>query len=144
MSNVSGVNRGVGSVAGCSNSIIPECKAQVILQSVINHGAETIVVDKLGFESDARIARTTACGPERRGATICHFREGSRPKLLILCHHRDELDPGAALLETLRGRPVAGWVPPVRLGFLPGCQIAIKGEVVRFRGMTLRLIHFDF
>ncbi len=51
-----------------------DLQAKVILQSVINHGAETIVIDELGFESDARIARTIA----RRGVQFVATAHGDR------------------------------------------------------------------
>lgn len=51
-----------------------DLQAKVILQSVINHGADTIVIDELGFESDARIARTIA----RRGVQFVATAHGYR------------------------------------------------------------------
>jgi len=51
-----------------------ELQARVILQAVINHGAESIIIDELGFEADARIARTIA----RRGVQLVATAHGRR------------------------------------------------------------------
>ncbi len=51
-----------------------ELQARVILQAVINHGAETIIVDEVGFEADARIVRTIA----RRGVQLVATAHGRR------------------------------------------------------------------
>jgi stage III sporulation protein SpoIIIAA len=48
-------------------------QAAVILQAVINHRAETIIVDELGFAADARIARTIA----RRGIQLIATAHGA-------------------------------------------------------------------
>jgi len=41
-------------------------QARVLLQAVVNHGAEAIVVDEIGFEAEARVIRTIA----RRGVQL--------------------------------------------------------------------------
>ncbi|HXX37220.1 MAG TPA: hypothetical protein VEP50_03585 [bacterium] len=41
-------------------------QASILLQAVVNHGAEAIVVDEIGFEAEARIVRTVA----RRGIQL--------------------------------------------------------------------------
>jgi stage III sporulation protein SpoIIIAA len=41
-------------------------QAQLLLQAVVNHGAEALIIDEIGFESDARIARSMA----RRGVQL--------------------------------------------------------------------------
>ncbi len=51
-----------------------ELQARVILQAVINHGAESIIIDEMGFEADARIARTIA----RRGVQLVATAHGQR------------------------------------------------------------------
>jgi stage III sporulation protein SpoIIIAA len=48
-------------------------QAGVILQAVINHHAETIIVDELGFAADAQIARTIA----RRGIQLIATAHGA-------------------------------------------------------------------
>ena len=48
-------------------------QAAVILQAVINHRAETIIVDELGFAADARVARTIA----RRGIQLIATAHGA-------------------------------------------------------------------
>jgi stage III sporulation protein SpoIIIAA len=49
-------------------------QAQLLLQAVINHGAEALIVDEIGFESDARIVRTMA----RRGVQLVATAHGRR------------------------------------------------------------------
>ena len=51
-----------------------ERQARVILQAVINHSAETIIVDEIGLEADARIVRTIA----RRGVQLVATAHGRR------------------------------------------------------------------
>ncbi|HKX19964.1 MAG TPA: ATP-binding protein [bacterium] len=41
-------------------------QAHLVLQAVINHGAQSLVVDEIGFEADARVVRTMA----RRGVQV--------------------------------------------------------------------------
>lgn len=48
-------------------------QAAVILQAVVNHCADTIIVDELGFAADARIARTIA----RRGIQLIATAHGA-------------------------------------------------------------------
>jgi len=48
-------------------------QAGAILQAVINHRADTIIVDELGFASDARVARTIA----RRGVQLIATAHGT-------------------------------------------------------------------
>lgn len=48
-------------------------QAGVILQAVINHRAETIIVDELGFAADAQVARTIA----RRGIQLIATAHGA-------------------------------------------------------------------
>jgi stage III sporulation protein SpoIIIAA len=48
-------------------------QAAVILQAVINHRAETIIVDELGFAADAQVARTIA----RRGIQLIATAHGA-------------------------------------------------------------------
>jgi len=45
-----------------------------LLQAVVNHGAEALIVDEIGFESDARIVRTVA----RRGVQLVATAHGRR------------------------------------------------------------------
>jgi stage III sporulation protein SpoIIIAA len=49
-------------------------QAQILLQAVANHGAECLIVDEIGFESDARIVRTMA----RRGVQLVATAHGRR------------------------------------------------------------------
>lgn len=49
-------------------------QAQIILQAVVNHGAQSVIVDEIGFESDARIVRTIA----RRGIQLVATAHGRR------------------------------------------------------------------
>ncbi len=49
-------------------------QAQVILQAVINHGAESVIVDEIGLEADARVVRTVA----RRGVQLVATAHGRR------------------------------------------------------------------
>lgn len=55
-------------------------QAQVILQAVVNHGAEAVIVDEIGFEHDARIVRTIA----RRGVQLVATAHGRRLHDVIL------------------------------------------------------------
>ncbi len=55
-------------------------QAQVILQAVVNHGAETVIVDEIGFEHDARIVRTIA----RRGVQLVATAHGRRLQDVVL------------------------------------------------------------
>lgn len=48
-------------------------QAEIILQAVINHRAETIIVDELGFAADAQVARTIA----RRGVQLVGTAHGA-------------------------------------------------------------------
>jgi stage III sporulation protein SpoIIIAA len=49
-------------------------QARIILQAVVNHGAETVIVDEIGFESDARVVRAVA----RRGIQLVATAHGRR------------------------------------------------------------------
>ena len=49
-------------------------QAQLVLQAVINHGAQSLVVDEIGFESDARVVRTMA----RRGVQVVATAHGRK------------------------------------------------------------------
>jgi stage III sporulation protein SpoIIIAA len=49
-------------------------QAQLLLQAVVNHGAECLIVDEIGFESDARIIRSIA----RRGVQLVATAHGRR------------------------------------------------------------------
>jgi stage III sporulation protein SpoIIIAA len=51
-----------------------ELQARVLLQAVVNHGAEAIVVDEIGFEAEARVIRTIA----RRGVQLVATAHGRR------------------------------------------------------------------
>ncbi len=51
-----------------------ERQAQIILQAVVNHGAQSVIVDEIGFESDARVARTIG----RRGVQLVATAHGRR------------------------------------------------------------------
>jgi stage III sporulation protein SpoIIIAA len=51
-----------------------ERQAQLVLQAVVNHSAESLIVDEIGFESDARIVRTMA----RRGVQLVATAHGRR------------------------------------------------------------------
>jgi stage III sporulation protein SpoIIIAA len=51
-----------------------DLQAQIILQAVVNHGAESVIVDEVGFESDARVVRTVA----RRGIQLVATAHGQR------------------------------------------------------------------
>jgi hypothetical protein len=55
-------------------------QAAVILQAVINHRAETIIVNELGFACDARTARSIA----RRGAQLIATAHGSSLRDIVL------------------------------------------------------------
>lgn len=55
-------------------------QAQIILQAVVNHGAEVIIVDEIGFEHDARIVRTIA----RRGVQLVATAHGRRLRDVVL------------------------------------------------------------
>ncbi len=57
-----------------------DAQAQVILQAVVNHGAESIIVDEIGFERDARIVRTVA----RRGVQLVATAHGRRLHDVVL------------------------------------------------------------
>lgn len=59
---------------------VGELQARVILQAVVNHGAETIIVDEIGFESDARVVRTIA----RRGVQLVATAHGQRLQDVVL------------------------------------------------------------
>jgi stage III sporulation protein SpoIIIAA len=52
---------------------VEELQARVLLQAVVNHGAEVIVVDEIGFEAEARTVRTIA----RRGVQLVATAHGS-------------------------------------------------------------------
>jgi stage III sporulation protein SpoIIIAA len=54
-------------------------QAAIILQAVINHRAETIIVDELGFAADAQIARTIA----RRGIQLIATAHGASLKDVV-------------------------------------------------------------
>lgn len=49
-------------------------QAQVIFECVVNHGAESVIVDEIGFEADARVVRTIA----RRGVQLVATAHGRR------------------------------------------------------------------
>ena len=49
-------------------------QAHLVLQAVVNHGAESLIVDEIGFESDARVVRTMA----RRGVQVVATAHGRR------------------------------------------------------------------
>ena len=49
-------------------------QAHLVLQAVVNHGAEVLIVDEIGFESDARVVRTMA----RRGVQLVATAHGGR------------------------------------------------------------------
>jgi stage III sporulation protein SpoIIIAA len=49
-------------------------QAQLVLEAVVNHGAESLIVDEIGFESDARIVRTIA----HRGVQLIATAHGKR------------------------------------------------------------------
>lgn len=51
-----------------------ERQAHLVLQAVINHGAQSLVVDEIGFETDARVVRTMA----RRGVQVVATAHGRR------------------------------------------------------------------
>jgi len=53
---------------------VRDAQAQIVLQAVVNHGAESIIIDEIGFESDARVARTIA----RRGIQLVATAHGRR------------------------------------------------------------------
>ncbi len=55
-------------------------QAQVVLQAVVNHGAEAVIVDEIGFEHDARIVRTIA----RRGVQLIATAHGRRLQDVML------------------------------------------------------------
>jgi stage III sporulation protein SpoIIIAA len=57
-----------------------DLQAQVILQAVVNHGAETVIIDEIGFESDARVVRTIA----RRGVQLVATAHGQRLQDVVL------------------------------------------------------------
>jgi stage III sporulation protein SpoIIIAA len=49
-------------------------QAHLVLQAVVNHGAESLIVDEIGFESDARVVRTMV----RRGVQLVATAHGRR------------------------------------------------------------------
>jgi len=49
-------------------------QAQLVLQAVANHGAESLIIDEIGFESDARVVRTMV----RRGVQVVATAHGRR------------------------------------------------------------------
>lgn len=49
-------------------------QAHLVLQAVVNHGAQSLIVDEIGFESDARVVRTMA----RRGVQVVATAHGRR------------------------------------------------------------------
>jgi stage III sporulation protein SpoIIIAA len=49
-------------------------QAQLILQAVVNHGAEALIIDEIGFESDARVVRAMV----RRGIQLVATAHGRR------------------------------------------------------------------
>ena len=49
-------------------------QAHLVLQAVVNHGAESLIVDEIGFEADARVVRTMA----RRGVQLVATAHGRR------------------------------------------------------------------
>jgi len=51
-----------------------DLQAAVLLQAVVNHGAEAVVVDEIGFEAEARVVRTIA----RRGVQLVASAHGQR------------------------------------------------------------------
>ncbi|HEV2283436.1 MAG TPA: ATP-binding protein [bacterium] len=55
-------------------------QAHLVLQAVVNHGAESLVVDEIGFESDARVIRTMA----RRGVQLVATAHGRRLQDVVL------------------------------------------------------------
>jgi stage III sporulation protein SpoIIIAA len=86
-------------------------QAAVILQAVINHRAETVIVDELGFAADAYVARTIA----RRGV-----------QLIATAH-------GASLADVLFNAEFAclvGDPQPVALGTASGRRRAPERRVV--------------
>jgi stage III sporulation protein SpoIIIAA len=80
-------------------------QAGVILQAVINHRAETIIVDELGFASDARTARTIA----RRGI-----------QLIATAH-------GTSLRDVIFNSELAGLVGDLHIVVLSPEEIAKQG-----------------
>ena len=59
---------------GARPGAMEDLQARVLLQAVVNHGAEAIVVDEIGFEAEARIVRTVA----RRGVQLVATAHGRR------------------------------------------------------------------
>ena len=55
-------------------------QAHLVLQAVVNHGAESLIVDEIGFESDARVVRTMA----RRGVQLVATAHGRRLDDVVL------------------------------------------------------------
>jgi len=55
-------------------SVVEDLQAQILLQAVVNHGAEAIVVDEIGFEAEARMVRTVA----QRGVQLVATAHGHR------------------------------------------------------------------
>jgi stage III sporulation protein SpoIIIAA len=55
-------------------------QAHLVLQAVVNHGAESLIVDEIGFESDARVIRTMA----RRGVQLVATAHGRRLQDVVL------------------------------------------------------------
>lgn len=55
-------------------------QAQLVLQAVVSHGAESLIVDEIGFEADARVVRTMA----RRGVQLVATAHGRRLQDVVL------------------------------------------------------------
>ncbi len=53
---------------------VEDLQARILLQAVVNHGAEAIIVDEIGFEAEARVVRTVA----RRGVQLVATAHGHR------------------------------------------------------------------
>jgi stage III sporulation protein SpoIIIAA len=55
-------------------------QARLVLQAVVNHGAEVLIVDEIGFEPDARVVRTMV----RRGVQVVATAHGRRLQDVVL------------------------------------------------------------
>jgi stage III sporulation protein SpoIIIAA len=114
-----------------------EQQARIILQAVINHGAQSIIVDEIGFEEDARIVRTIA----RRGVQLVATAHGRRLHDVVFNPDLAGLigSPRAVLLspEEIQRRGA------VRHTILERTEPPVFGCVVEIARRDLLVVHTD-